>query len=256
MIMLETRKMTKYFGGLAAVFELDLNVNSGEIFGLIGPNGSGKSTVFNLITGVSKPTRGRIIYKGEDITGFKSDKIAQKRIGRTFQLPTLFDSKTVLENMVIAFHLEYKSSFWGSILRGSSQTKEKNISEKAKELLEFVGLTSDIWGKQVQSLPHGLRRFLGLAMALAPSPQLLLLDEPAGGMNAEEIRTMVNLMKILKERGVTILLVEHHLDVIMGLCDRIVAINFGKKIGEGSCDEVRENRDVIEAYIGVETDAS
>jgi branched-chain amino acid transport system ATP-binding protein len=256
MIILETRKMTKYFGGLAAVFELDLNVNSGEILGLIGPNGSGKSTVFNLITGIYAPTRGRIIFKGEDITGHKSNVIAQKRIGRTFQLPTLFDSRTVMENMIIAFHLEYRSSFWESIFKGSSEAKEKNISEKAKELLEFVGLTSTIWGKQVKSLPHGHRRFLGLGMALAASPELLLLDEPVGGMNAEEISTMVNLMRLLRARGVTILLVEHHLDVIMGLCDRIVAINFGKKIAEGSCDEVRENKNVIEAYIGVETDVS
>ena len=255
MMLLETKKITKQFGGLDAVSDLDLNVKSGEILGLIGPNGAGKTTVFNLISGFFPPTRGRIVFKGEDITGDKSNTIAQRRIGRTFQIPAFFDSKSVLENMLIAFHLESKSSFWKAILNDSStQAREKDILKRAKELLDFVGLSGDMEGKLAKSLPHGYRKTLGVAMALATSPELLLLDEPVGGMNPEETGNMVSLIRILKERGISILLVEHNLKVVMGLCDRIAVLNFGRKIAEGSPNEVRENREVIKAYLGVQTD--
>lgn len=202
MILLEIRKMTKYFGGLAAVGDFDLDVRSGEILGLIGPNGAGKTTVFNLIAGVYSPTRGRVIFEGKEITGSKPNLITQKGIARTFQLVTLFDTKTILENMVIAFHLESKSSFVESILNSPSiRTRERDILRKAGELLELVGLTKDMSLKRAGSLPHGHRKFLGVAMALATSPKLLLLDEPVGGMNAEEAGNMMSLIKMLKEGG-------------------------------------------------------
>jgi branched-chain amino acid transport system ATP-binding protein len=257
MTLLETIEITKYFGGLAAVSDLSLNVKAGEILGLIGPNGAGKTTVFNLIAGVYSPTHGRIIFKGKDIAGNKPSIITQKGIARTFQLSRLFDNKTVIENMLIAFHIESKASFWRAILNDSStQTREKNILEKAKELLDFVGLSDDMEGKLTKNLPHGHRKTLGLAMALATSPELLLLDEPVGGggMNPEETRIIMDLIKNLKGRGITILIVEHNLRVVMGLCDRIVVLNFGKKLAEGSPNEIKENKEVIEAYLGVRTD--
>lgn len=255
MTLLETIKITKHFGGLAAISDLNLNVKSGETLGLIGPNGAGKTTVFNLIAGVFPPTHGRIIFKGKDITGEKPNTITQRGIARTFQIPAFFGGKCVLENMLIAFHLESKSSFWKAILNDSlTQAREKDILKKAKELLKFVGLSGDMEGKLAKSLPHGHRKTLGVAMALATFPELLLLDEPVGGMNPEEARNMVSLIKILKERGITILLVEHNLRVVMGLCDRIVVLNFGRKIAEGPPNEVRESKEVIEAYLGVRTD--
>jgi branched-chain amino acid transport system ATP-binding protein len=255
MLMLEAIQITKHFGGLAAVSDLDLNVRSGEILGLIGPNGAGKTTVFNMIAGVYSPTHGKIVFKGEDITGHRPNIITKKRIARSFQLPTLFDSKTVLENMLVAFHLESKSTLWRAIFNDSStQAREKDILKKAHEILEFVGMGGNMEGRLAKNLPHGHRKTLGLAMPLATSPELLLLDEPASGMNPEETTNMMGLIEALRDKGITILLVEHNLRVVMGLCDRIVVLNFGKKIAEGSPSEIRENKEVIEAYLGVKTD--
>lgn len=257
MPLLQARKLTKFFGGLAAVNELDLDVQSGEILGLIGPNGAGKTTVFNMIAGVYPPTQGTIRYKGQDITGDKPNLVARKGIARTFQLISLFDSRTVLENMLVAFHLESGTSFWNSVFPSSSiLTRERNILQKAGELLDFVGLKSEIEGKLAKNLPHGHRKALGLAMALATDPELLLLDEPAGGLNADETESMMSLIKKLGQKGMSVLLVEHNLKVVMGVCERIVVLNFGRKIAEGLARDIRENKDVIEAYLGVETGAA
>ena len=250
MAFLEINNLTKYFGGLIAVSRLDFEVRPQEIFGLIGPNGAGKTTIFNLIVGVHSPNEGNIVFNGVDITGLKPSIVAQKGVGRTFQIPAIFESKTVFENLYMAFHLESDHGFWGAILNTPSRReKEKNILRKARELLEFVGL-SHIADTVAKNIPHGYRKSLGLAMALAISPKLLLLDEPVGGMTPEETQTMMGLISALRDRGITILLVEHNLKAVMSLCERIVVINFGRKIAEGSPDEIQGNQDVIEAYLG------
>lgn len=249
-MLLEVRGLTKYFGGLAAVMDVDFDAKSGEILGIIGPNGAGKTTVFNLITGVHSVSSGNIIFKGENITGCKPNTIAYKGIARTFQLTPLFNNRTVLENMLMAFYLESEFKLRDAIFESrSTRGREENIKRKAYEMIEFVGLAG-MASKVVKNLPHGHRKCLGLAMALAVSPELLLLDEPVGGMNTAEVTNMINLIKVLKEKGITILLVEHNLRAVMNLCERIVVLNFGRKIAAGSPDEIRENKDVVEAYIG------
>ena len=251
-MLLEVRGLTKYFGGLAAVKDVDFDAKSGEIMGIIGPNGAGKTTVFNLIAGVHPISSGKIIFKGEDITGCKPSVVAHKGIARAFQQATLFNNKTVLENMLMAFYLEAKFKLRNAIFETPSvREREENIKRKAHEMIEFVGLTG-MADKQVKSLPHGHRKCLGLAMALGVSPELLLLDEPVGGMNTAEITNMMNLIKVLEERGMTILLVEHNLRAVMNLCKRIVVLNFGRKIAEGSPDEIGNDRSVIEAYLGAD----
>jgi len=256
MIVLEIRGLAKNFGGLVAVNDLDLDVQSGEMLGLIGPNGAGKTTVFNLITGFFPPSRGRITFKGEDITGYKPHLVAQKGIVRTFQLTTLFETRTVLENMLIAFHLESRSGFWTPIFNSSAtREREKEILGRAMEILDFMRLTH-LKDEVASNLPHGHQRSLGIALAMAVSPELMLLDEPVTGMNPDETIAMMDLINKIRERGVTILLVEHDMRAVMGLCERITVLNFGKKIAEGTPDEIRENRDVIEAYLGVKRDVT
>lgn len=256
MTVLEIRGLAKNFGGLAAVNDLDLDVQSGEMLGLIGPNGAGKTTVFNLITGFFPPSRGRITFKGEDITGYKPHLIAQKGIVRTFQLTTLFETRTVLENMLIAFHLESRFGFWTAIFNSSAtREREEEILGKAMEILDFMRL-SHLKDEVASNLPHGHQRSLGIALAMAVSPELMLLDEPVTGMNPDETIAMMDLISKIRERGVTILLVEHDMRAVMGLCERITVLNFGKKIAEGTPDEIRENRDVIEAYLGVKRDVT
>lgn len=251
-MLLEVRGLTKYFGGLAAVREVDFDAKSGGIMGIIGPNGAGKTTVFNLMTGVHTPSSGKIIFKGEDITGCKPNMAASKGIARAFQQATLFNNKTVLDNMLMAFYLESKFKLRDAIFETSSvREREEEIKRKAYEVIEFVGL-GGMAEKPVKSLPHGHRKCLGLAMALAVSPELLLLDEPVGGMNTAETTNMMKLIKMLEERGMTILLVEHNLRAVMNLCKRIVVLNFGRKIAEGSPEEIRNDKSVIEAYLGAD----
>lgn len=249
-MLLKISGLTKNFGGLAALSDIDIDVMPGEILGIIGPNGAGKTTIFNLITGIHPVSSGTIEFKGEDITNYKPSRVAQKGIGRTFQLATLFDNKTVLQNMLMAFYLESNFKLVNAIFNTfSTQMREAKIRKNAYELINLVGL-SGIEDKIVKGLPHGHRKRLGVGMALATSPELLLLDEPVGGMNTGEVADMIDLVRMLKERGITILLVEHNLRAVMNLCERIVVINFGKKIAQGSPLQVRENKEVIEAYLG------
>ena len=249
--LLEIRGLSKNFGGIWAVSHLDFEVNSGEILGLIGPNGAGKTTVFNLITGVFPCTRGKVIFKGEDVTGLKPFTMARKGVVRTFQLTALFESKTVLENMLISLHLRARSGFWAAIFDSkATKASEAEMLRRSLELLDFLGL-SHVKEHVSSSLPHGYQRLLGIAMALAASPQLLLLDEPVTGMNPEETLHAMDLIKTIRDRGTSILLVEHDMRAVMGLCDRIVVLNFGKKIAEGSVDEIGQNEEVIAAYLGV-----
>ena len=248
--MLEIRGLTRYFGGLAAVSELDMSVNQGDMVGLIGPNGAGKTTAFNLITGFLRPTRGRIIFDGRDIAGQKPHSIAEKGIVRTFQATSLFPDFTVLQNVLAACHLKPKVGFWEAALHTpSSHKKEEYILNRALEIIQFAGLDG-VRDTPAQSLPHGHKRILGIAIALAAEPKLLLLDEPLSGMNAGEVAGAIELVNKIWKRGTTILLIEHNMRAAMSLCQRITVLNFGKKIAEGSPEEIKENEEVIQAYLG------
>jgi branched-chain amino acid transport system ATP-binding protein len=254
MAFLNINCMSKYFGGLPAIKDLDLDINKGEILGLIGPNGSGKTTVLNVISGVFRPTKGRVIFKGQDITGFKPHRIAEKGLIRTFQLTTIFKGKTVLENVVLAHHLQSKAGFWRRVFNTSfARQEEGDIKRKSMNILEFIGLAV-LSNERAKNLPHGHQRAIEVAIALAANPELLMLDEPVSGMNPEETATMMGLIREIRGRGITILLVEHDMKAIMGLSDRIVALNFGHKISEGLPQEIRENKEVIDAYLGREED--
>lgn len=249
--MLETKQLTKYFGGLAAVDGLNLNINQGELVGLIGPNGAGKTTVFNLLTGFLRPTKGKIIFDGNDITGQKPHSIAEKGIARTFQATSLFNDFSVLQNIVASCHFRPKFGFWEAALHTpSSRRKEAHILSRALEILQFMGL-DDVRDMLPRSLTHRHKRILAMAIALAAEPQLLLLDEPTSGMSADEVSSTMTLINRIWQRGTTVLLIEHNMKAAMGLCQRIIVLNFGKKIAEGSPEEMRENRDVIQAYLGV-----
>ncbi len=252
MALLEVRDLTKYFGGLAAVNNLDLDVNQGEILGLIGPNGAGKTTFFNLISGFQRLNRGKVLFNGRVINGLKPSKIAALGLVRTFQADTLFQSKTVLDNLLVAQHLQQKAGFVSLLANSSTAQKDKGKSlKRAMDILESWGLV-EVKDKLAESLPHGLQRALGMAIALSTDPQLIMLDEPVTGMTPVEKEAMMNHIKNIREQGTTILLVEHDMRSVMNSCDRIVVISFGKKIAEGLPEEIKKNEDVIESYLGSE----
>jgi len=246
--LFEINNVSRHFGGLVALEDLSFGVNAGEIVGLIGPNGAGKSTLFNVITGFFPPTKGRIIYKGKDISGLKPHQIAHRGIVRTFQLTVLFPQFSVMENVLLGSHMS--SRVWGALF-SRSRIPEPEV-RRASDILEFTGL-AHLKDSKAGELPHGHQRMLAVAVALGAEPELLLLDEPVTGMNLDEIRAMTNLIRALQStRGITMVVVEHNVKTVMDLCQRIIVINFGRKIAEGSPDEVRRNEDVIEAYLGRE----
>jgi branched-chain amino acid transport system ATP-binding protein len=248
-MLLEARSLTKRFGGLTVINKLDLCLNEGEILGFLGPNGAGKSTFFNLVTGVVLPTSGQILYEGADITKKRPHQVAKLGVGRTFQLNPLFGDFTVFENVAAAHHLNPHSSAWDVYFNTRKyRENEKSISESSESILEFLGL-SHIRGELAKNLPHGYQKILGVARALATRPKLLLLDEPLGGMNPEEIRFSINAVAKLRERGITILVVEHNMQ-ILGVCDRVAVISFGEKIFEGTPAEVKNDETVIKTYFG------
>jgi len=250
-MLLETRKLTKQFGGLTAVSDFDIGVKQGEIVGLIGPNGAGKSTMFNLVTGVFPITSGEVLYDGKNITGKKPHQVAALGIGRTFQLNPLFADFTVLENVSASFHLHPKSSLFDIYFNTRTYRKnEAYITEQSLDILTLVGLDR-VKDELARNLPHGYQKMLGVARALATRPKLLLLDEPLGGMNPSEIDFTLNSIRKTRDQGVTVLLVEHNMQ-ILELCDRVVVISFGNKICEGTPREVREDKAVIRAYFGGE----
>jgi branched-chain amino acid transport system ATP-binding protein len=254
---LEIRKLTRFFGGLAAVMELDMDVSQGQLFGLIGPNGAGKSTVLNMIGGTLRPSHGQIIFNGEEVTTLPSHLRAQQGIARVFQENLLFSSFTVLENVQVGYHLQSKIGFSSIFLRTrSNRIQEKALKQRALDTLEFVGL-GPYSNELAINLPHGRQRLLGLAIALAAQPQLLLLDEPVTGMAAEEVETMLSMIRTLREqRGITCIIIEHNLRAVMGLCERIAVLNFGRKIAEGSPEKIVENPAVMEAYLGKQEDVT
>jgi branched-chain amino acid transport system ATP-binding protein len=251
-MVLRIENVDKNFGGLCALKDLSLEVWPGEILGLIGPNGSGKTTLFNVVTGFLKPSAGRIIFNGKETTGFRPDQMARRGLVRTFQAINLFRHATVWENLLIAHHLHVKASF-GAVLLNSSGAKsdESSIQRSCLEILEHMGLAS-VKCALAHSLPHGTQRALGVAMALACRPSLMLLDEPLTGMNPEESRLFVDIIREIRDRGITIMIVEHDMNAIMGLSSRIVVLNYGEKIAEGTPHEVRSNPQVVEAYLGSE----
>jgi branched-chain amino acid transport system ATP-binding protein len=218
--------------------------------GLIGPNGAGKSTAFNLITGFYSPTAGKIEYKGEDITGLKSNQIAKRGIVRTWQVSGLFANMTVLQSQIIGCHLGGRIGFWPTILGNRAvREKEEEVREKANKILDIVGL-AEFKEMLCRHLPHGLLRRLGIAIALGADPGLMLLDEPVSGMNPGEIQETMALIKNLNKKGMTILLVEHNMKAVMSTCDRIIVLHYGKKIAEGFPQEIAQNQRVIQAYLG------
>jgi len=250
MALLEIRHLSKIFGGLTALNQLDLDVQEGEILGIIGPNGAGKTTLFNLITGFFPPTLGTVRFKGEDITGLKADQVARKGIGRTFQASVLFMFATVFENTFSAFHMHYKQPGWKAFLRmPSARVEERAMEERVNGILEFMGL-AHLKDELAINLPHGYQRLLGVALALSINPSLLLLDEPATGMNPVEKETMVGLIKKMRDNGSTIVIIEHDMKAMMSLCDRFAVLNFGQKIAEGDPRQVIDQKEVAEAYLG------
>lgn len=253
MAILQIQNLSRNFGGLSAVSDLSLEVEEGEIRGLIGPNGAGKTTTFNVISGFYAPTSGRIVYRGRDISGLRTSAIAELGLVRTFQSTTLFQEFSVLDNVLVGCHLEGRSGLLSTLL-GTDRARQEQVRQKALEALDFFGLL-DRQHDLTSNLPHGLQRALGVAVALASDPKLLLMDEPFTGMNPEETRQMMELVRKVRDRGVTVLLVEHDMQAVMGLCDNITVLNFGKLLAAGTPEEIRNNPEVIEAYLGTTTNA-
>lgn len=251
--ILEVKGLSKHFGGLAAVENVDFDVNQEELFSVIGPNGAGKTTLFNLISGFLRPSHGKIFFEGDDITGWRPHQIAKKGIVRTFQATTLFKNYTVLGNVEVAYHLRLKAGFAKTIFNTPTARRDDlDARERSLEILKLIGL-GDLQDELAKNLPHGHQRKLEIAVALAVQPRLLLLDEPVTGMNPEETIEAMNLIKeIQRTKSITVILVEHDMKAVMGFSDRIMVLNYGRKIAEGLPEKIRANKEVVEAYLGRE----
>lgn len=256
MSLLKLEDVTMNFGGLTALKSFNLQLMPGEIVGLIGPNGAGKTTVFNIITGVYEPSQGRIFFMDQEITGMRPDLITKAGIARTFQNIRLFPGLSVMENVLIANHLHLKANYLEAVFKlPSYRREERQMREKSLALLERVGLI-DLRDEQASALPYGLQRRLEIARALATDPKLLLLDEPAAGMNPKEAEDLTTFIKeIQTEFDLTIFLIEHHMDVVMNISERIYVLDYGMMIASGKPEAVQNNQRVIEAYLGVNENA-
>jgi branched-chain amino acid transport system ATP-binding protein len=254
MSLLRIQDLTKRFGGLVAVNDVSFDVEEGEILSVIGPNGAGKSTLFKLIASFLEPTAGRVLYNGEEISGRKPHLVARKGVVRTFQETTVFKEMTALENVVVAHHLRLHASIPGVYFATpAARADERSFRDSAAEILDYLGL-GHVKDEKARNLPHGYLRALGIALAMAAEPKVLLLDEPFAGMNPDETDRAVEMVRGIRKRGITVLLVEHDMGAVMRISDRIVVISFGQKIAEGVPAEIRENEAVIEAYLGREDD--
>ncbi|MCU0589164.1 MAG: ABC transporter ATP-binding protein [Syntrophobacteraceae bacterium] len=254
MSLLSVGRLTKSFGGLTAVSNLSFDVEGGAIVGLIGPNGAGKTTVFNLITGIYRPDQGEIQFNGSSIVGLLTHRIVMRGIARTFQTIRLFQNLSALENVLAGYHCQMKTGLMGSLLHTRHQRREERLGiATALKYLGFVGLEGQA-EQLARNLSYGSQRLLEIARALATAPQLLILDEPAGGMNEQETNRLVDLIHAIRDRGITLLLIEHDMSLVMRVCERIVVVEYGLKIAEGTPEEIKGDSKVIEAYLGTEHD--
>lgn len=248
MPILEIKNVTKQFGGLTALDNVSFQVEEGEIHGLIGPNGAGKSTMFKNIAGFYTPTKGNIFYQGKNIEGEKPHTIAEMGIVRTFQETTLFQEMTVFENVMVGCHINARSNLFSAML-GLDKTRQKAARSKVMKVLEFMSM-DDRKDQLASELPLGSQRALAICIALVSEPKIMLMDEPFAGMNPEETNNMMELTRRVRDSGITIVLVEHDMKAVMGLCQDLTVLNFGQLLAEGTPEEIRNNEKVIEAYLG------
>ncbi len=250
MELLEGNNLCMVFGGLSALNSVDIKINKGEVLSIIGPNGAGKTTLFNLLTGMYSPTKGKISFRKKEIKNLKPYQITKLGIARTFQNIRLFGEMSVLDNVIIGQHCRTKTGIWGAIFKTPSVRKEESlVREKAMDVLNFVGL-DDVCEEKAKNLPYGKQRRLEMARALATDPELVLLDEPAAGMNHQETSELIELIAKLNDTNKTVLLIEHDMKLVMDISQRIMVLDYGKKIADGPPDKVKNDEKVIKAYLG------
>ncbi|MDK9718766.1 MAG: ABC transporter ATP-binding protein [Trichlorobacter sp.] len=248
--MLELKGITQIFGGVTALNDVSFSIHADQITGVIGPNGAGKTTLFNIVTGIYQQTSGLVFFEGADISGIPVERLAAKGMVRTFQNIELFGQMTVLENVMVGLHSRSKSGLFACSFKAPWTIKEeRRIREEAHEWLHFVGI-DQLADVQASNLPFGKGRMLEIARAMACRPRIILMDEPAAGLNSQETVGLAELIRKIRDRGVTVVLVEHDMELVMDICDRIVVLNLGQKLAEGTPREIQDNHDVIAAYLG------
>lgn len=248
--MLELKGITQIFGGVTALKDVSFSINQGEITGVIGPNGAGKTTLFNIATGIYSQTSGQVIFEGRDISGLPAERLARLGMVRTFQNIELFGKMTVLENVMVGLHSRSSSGLFACSFKMPWAIKEeRRIRDEAHEWLQFVGI-DDLAQLEANNLPFGRGRLLEIARAMACNPRMILMDEPAAGLNSQETLGLAGLIRRIRDRGITVVLVEHDMELVMDICDRIVVLNLGQKLTEGTPREIQDNPEVIAAYLG------